>query len=101
MATLSVLSTEYVKYEVTAAVLGIPYQPTSDVVQFAFPATGANPSTWFTGSWEIVGAHYLARILVGPSGGATSLTVGSYDVYIKITDSPETVVRKVGTLTIT
>lgn len=100
MLTLSVLSTEYVKYEVTAAVLGITYQPTADVVQFAFPVVGANPTTWFTGSWETIGAHYLARILIGPAGGATALAAGTYDVYCKIVDSPETVVRKVGQLTV-
>ena len=101
MASLSALSLEYLRYQVTANVLGVPYTPTADTVQFAFPATGVAPSSWFSGSWETVGGStYFARCLVGPSGGVVTLAAGNYDVYIKITDSPEVPVRKVGTLTV-
>jgi hypothetical protein len=101
MAALAALATEYLRYQVTATVAGAVYTPTSDVVQFAFPVTGAQPSTWLSGSWETVGSNYFARVLVGPTGGVVTLTAGTtYDVWMKITDSPEIPVRLVGKLTV-
>lgn len=97
-SSLSSLSTEYLRYTVTATVNGIPYNPSGDTVSFAFPASGVSPSTWYTGSWEQVGTTYVARILIGPGGQAIS--GGTYDVWIKVTDSPEIPVRKIDTLTI-
>ena len=97
-STISVLSTEYLRYTVQATIAGTPYNPSGDTVAFAFPLTGMSPSTWYTGSWEQVGVTYVARILIGPSG--QTLSTGSYDVWIKITDSPEIPVRKVDTLTV-
>jgi hypothetical protein len=101
MATLSALSTEYLRYQVTATVGGNSYNPTSDTIQFAFPLTGVTPVTWYSGTWEAIAGSFYARILVGPSSGVISLASGSvYDVYIKITDSPEIPVRKVSTITV-
>lgn len=102
MPTQSALSTEYLRYPVSAVVNGAAIVPTGDTVQFAFPVTGAAPVTWFAGSWETVSSTYFARVLVGPAGGVFAPTAGvTYDVWIKITDSPEVPVRKVGTLTAT
>lgn len=101
MATsIPALSTEYVRVQVTASSAGAVVNPTSDTIQFAFPATTVQPSVWYSGSWETISGVYYARCLVGPTGGVVTLTVGnSYDVWVKITDSPEVPVRKVTTLT--
>ena len=102
MPTQSALSTEYLRYPVSAVVNGVAINPTTDVVQFAFPLTGVAPSTWLTGSWETVSSTYFARVLVGPTGGVFAPSAGvTYDVWVKITDAPEVPVRKVGTLTAT
>ena len=100
MTAISALSTEYLRFPVAATVNGATVNPTGDTVQFAFPAAASAPVTWFAGSWETTAAGtYVARVLVGPTGGVITLTAGSYyDVYIKITDSPETPVRNLGTL---
>jgi len=67
------------------------------VVQFAFPLTSGNyyapaqPVTWYTASWLLngTGKGYIAQCLVGPSG-VVALSAGlSYDVWSKITGSPE------------
>jgi len=106
MADLSLPAStlEYVRFPVRATVNGLPYNPTSDVVQFAFlTLESAQPvgGDWKSGSWE-TGANstYLARCLVGPSGTVT-LTAGLYYVWIKITDSPEIPVILAGTVEIT
>ena len=99
MDPISALSTEYLRFKVYATVLDAPYNPTSDTVQFAFPASG-NPVTWYAGSWETIGDQYVARVLVGPTGGVVTLTAGTYSVFMKITDSPEVPVRNLGTLTV-
>jgi hypothetical protein len=76
------------------------------VVQFAFPVSSGNqlapaqPSTWYTGSWLIngTGKGYVAQCLIGP-GGALTLTPGQqYDVWSKVTGSPEQPVKFAGTL---
>lgn len=99
MATLSVLATEYVKSRVTATVGCTAYNPTADVVEAAFPAPGVNPTTWYAGSWETCGNVYYARVLVGPAGTVT-LPVGTYTMWLRITDAPEIPVLEVGTLRI-
>lgn len=101
MITLSSLSTEYVRVPVAATVNNAPYNPTGDVVQFAF-TTGANPVSgdWHTGSWDSTDSPYVAQCLVGP-GGVVSLAVGTWIIWIKITDNPEVPVRSVGQLSIT
>jgi hypothetical protein len=55
-----------------------------------------------TASWETDTTTepdtYYARCLVGP-GGAVTLTAGvTYMVWVKVTDSPEVVLRRVGRL---
>jgi hypothetical protein len=93
---ISALSTEYVKVPVTAVVNGVVIDPSSDTVQLAFPLRGVAPVSgdWKAGSWEtLAGVHY-ARCLVGPSGTITLATGTFYDAWLKVFDSPETVVRK-------
>lgn len=98
-------SLEYVRVPVTGTLNGAAINPTIDVVAMAFmagtPATAASPgvSDWKTGSWETAGAVHYALCLVGP-GGTTTLAVGEYQVWCKVTDSPEIPVRQVGTIVI-
>jgi hypothetical protein len=102
---MSSLSTEYCIVPVSARVQGVLINPTTDVVQFAFKAEGADPgvSDWLTGSWASttpLNNFYQAQILVGPGAGGNVLAIGTYVIWIKITDNPEVPVRQPGTLTI-
>lgn len=101
--SLSSLSTEYIRVEVTAYESGALVDPTSKAVSFAFITGSTEPSggDWKTGEWETdpAGPTYYARILVGPSG--ETLADGRYNVWLKIAGSPEIPVRRVGVLTIT
>jgi hypothetical protein len=91
---------------VTATLLGLPYNPTGDTVQFAFmptPTQVPQPSDLVAGAWETwttdVLYPYRAKCLVGP-GGTISLGIGTYIVYVKITDNPEVPFDPVGQLQI-
>jgi len=102
----SSLSTPYVQTLITVQSAS-SYNPTSDTVQFAFPALTyppASPTNWVTGSWVTYpGPAYWAQCLVGPAAGAggTALSLGTYQVWVKITDSPEVPVLQPCLLTIT
>lgn len=98
---LSVLSKEYVRVKVSASEAGAAVDPTTDTVVMAFPVHGVAPVTgdWKAASWETAGSAFYARCLVGPSGTVT-LAVGSYDVWVKVTDSPEVPAIKAGQLKI-
>ena len=105
--TLSHLSTQYVLIPVSATKNGSSYNPTSDTVQFAFAPTPTyvpQNSDWVSGSWITNSSNilypYSAQCLVGP-GGTTSLGLGTYQIYIKISDSPETPVLVAGQLVVT
>ena len=92
---ISSLSTEYITASVTATVAGVPIDVTGDVVAWAMVTPGSDPVTWITGDW----AAGNARILVGPSGAAP-LGKGVWDVWLKVTDSPEVPVRLIGQLAV-
>ena len=102
----SVLSTNYVQTPITITYPS-GYDPTSDPVTFAFTALSyptIEPAVWYTGSWlTFPGPVYWAQCLVGPAAGVsgTVLSIGSYAIWYKITDSPEVPVATAGTLTIT
>ena len=101
---VSALSTTYVQCRVSATEAGAASNPTSGTVEFAFVAESqdnASPasSAWVSGSWDTGTNDYWAKCLVGPDGAA-ELAVGSYDVWIKVTKSLETVVDKIGVLSI-
>lgn len=101
MASLNVLSLQYVRVPVSATKSGAAYDPTSDDVDFAFLPSGQAPSggDWTAGLWETDGSVYYAKILVGP-GGTVTLSTSEYVVWVKIVDSPEIPVLQAGTLTI-
>lgn len=90
---------EYVRAAVAATEDGVAVNPTSNLVQFAFRAPGATPveADWKTGEWETSGGTYYARILLG-LGGTIELAAGVYEVWLRVTDSPERPVRRVDTV---
>lgn len=105
MLSQSALSLEYVKVPVAARESGAAIDITSDVVEMAFTLQDVAPLSgdWEAAAWETDATTtpdtYLARCLVGPSGTAT-LTAGTYDVWVRVTDTPEIVARKAGNLEI-
>lgn len=103
---ISSLSLQYVRVQVTAMKSGVGVDPSSDPVQMAFPSAGVAPvgGDWNTAAWEkyttTSGTTYWAICLVGP-GGTKTLTAGRYDVWVKVTDSPEVPVEMAGQLLVT
>ena len=96
---ISHLSLQYVGVPVNATTLsGVSKNPTADPVSMAFmpQATQAPQLTdwqsaiWATRSNDILNP-YAAACLVGP-GGTIQLGIGTYVIYVKITDSPEILV---------
>ena len=106
MLSLSVLSLEYVLVPVSAKENGVAVDISGDVVALAFTLQDVAPLSgdWEAATWETDATTtpdtYLAKCLVGP-GGAATLSAGTYDVYVKVTDSPEIMVRKAGNLEVT
>ena len=103
---MSHLSTQYYLVPVAASKSGVSYNPTSDTVAFAFmptPTQVPGSGDWVTGSWDTntssVLYPYSAKCLIGPSG-TTTLGIGTYAVYVRISDSPEIPVEIVGQLQI-
>lgn len=105
---ISHLSLQYVGIPVTATTTsGAAYNPTSDTVQMAFmPQATQFPSSgdWKTATWGTDTSNllfpYAAYCLVGP-GGTITLGLGSYYMYLKVTDSPEIPVLVAGILQVT
>lgn len=101
MREISTASLEYVRVRVAAQKLGVWFDPTVDTVQMAFIPSAATPAgaDWKTALWDTdtstVPATYRAQCLVGPAGTIT-LAAGTYTVWIKIADSPETPVKRAG-----
>jgi hypothetical protein len=105
---MSQLSTQYVFIPVQATRSGVAYNPTGDPVQMAFmPQATQSPglSDWVAASWDTnttsVLYPYSVKCLVGPTGGVISLGLGTYYMYVKVTDSPEIPVLLGGILQIT
>lgn len=93
-------STEFVHVPVTAPA-GVDITGTPPKLAVLPVTNRANPVTgdWHTGDW-VSGPE--ARLLVGPDGGALTLTAGDYRVYVSF-DPPgsENIVRLSGYLGIT
>jgi hypothetical protein len=103
---MSHLATEYILIPLSATKAGLSYNPTGDAVQFAFmptPTQVPQNTDWVTGAWDTNTTNilfpYSAKCLVGPSG-TTTLGIGTYIVYLKIQDNPETPVLICGQLQI-
>lgn len=99
MLLQSVASREMVQVPVFARMGGQAVNPTPQPVQMAFPVEDAPPVVWFTATWDDDDGLYFAQCLVGP-GGTAVLPIGEYDVYVRITGSPEIPVKPAGKLVI-
>ena len=101
LAEIAASSVEYVRVPVSASEAGSTVDPTADTVQMAFISGASAPASgdWKTASWETDATTtpdtYYARCLVG---SAITLTAGTYTVWVKVTDSPETPVKRAGLL---
>lgn len=91
---ISVASQQYIRVLVAEAA---GTDPTGDSVFMAFPLTSVDPTIFYTGSWVTLNGIFYARCLVGP-GSSAVLGIGFYDVYVKVSDSPEHPVLLSGTL---
>lgn len=82
----------------------IGVNPTSDTVQMAFlinqPPIQPTSGQYVASSWQSTSTPYVALCLVGPGGG-TALTQGQYNVWLKISASPEVPVKYCGILQVT
>ena len=98
-------STEYATATVSA-----DHDIATSGIAVALPTAGVAPVTWYEA--DVLGVVANAgftrwtatyRVLLGPVGGVTQLTPGTYDWTVKITDDPgpEVPIRKVGLVTIT
>jgi len=96
-------SLEFHRWAVAATLDGAPHDPTQDPLTFALStATDADPVAptdgFVNGQWETEAPSvYVACLLCGP-GGAVAPTPGTYYVWMKVTDSPESPLRLVDTL---
>lgn len=100
---LSVISTDYIPVYVQATLHGVPYNPSLDPAEFAFIVGSGNPgpSDWRTASWDTVGSsRWIAQCLVGPGTGGVNLPAGTYNVWVRVVDSPAIPTRSVGQLVI-
>lgn len=88
-------SFEYLQVPITSTV-----DPTADPVALSFPLPGAEPVTFYTGSWTTISGIYYAQCLIGPSS-STVLPVGYYDVYVRIDATVEIPVLRSGLLEVT
>ena len=106
LLAISSLSKEYVRVRVYAETNGVAVNPTADTVEMAFISGDTEPTSpdWKAASWETDTTTepdtYYARCLVGP-GGTVTLADGLYQVWVRVTDSPEIPVKKSGELRIT
>lgn len=97
METISAASTIYVRATVNADdEQNLPRNPTGDTVEIGFSLTSAAPGSFMTAAWVTVTnaspVIYRARVLV-PAG---TLVAGTYTMWLRITDNPETPVIPAG-----
>jgi hypothetical protein len=103
---ISALSRVYIRARIIATINGATHDPTGDVVKMAFIPSGAAPTTgdFQQAIWETDATTnpvtYRSLCLVGP-GGTVTLAVGTYRVWVQITDNPEVPVMLAGTLKVT
>lgn len=99
---VSSASTEDVLVPVTATILGAAYDPTVDPVAVAFLPNRVTPASddWHTATWQTFGGAHYAVCLVGPANGGVVLAVGTWTVWVKVSDNPEVPVMQAGYLNI-
>lgn len=94
--TLPAGSLDYVRAAVVLDRDGAAIDPTSPAlaVEMAFPYAGQPAQTWLEAGWESDGrGGWRARCLVG-TGGTAELSAGRYDVWVRVTSSPEVPIRQ-------
>lgn len=107
MYSQSVQSLQWVQIPVTMTTFsGTAGNPTADPVAFSFtPVTYpvTSPTVWVPGTWATFpGPAYRAACLVGPgTAAATALTIGSWQLWLRVTDNPEVPVLQPSLLQIT
>lgn len=94
MERISSQSKQYLHSVVSAQTpAGTTIDPSSDAVDLAVLATGTPPdgtTTWTAGTWTAgADSTHVAQLIVGPGSTFGTLDPGTYDVYVRITDSPE------------
>lgn len=73
----------------------------SNTVQFAYTSGPPTSSTaWSAGQLIAGGPPWQAQILVGPNTGTVTLTPGRYERWVALTNSPQYIVARAGSLTI-
>lgn len=76
---------------------GVLVNPTADVVSVAFVAEGTalsgsttyTPAVWETNNSDPTAPIYSARVLVGPTGDYVPTAGMRVDVWVSVTDNPE------------
>lgn len=94
---IPVSSAEYLKISVTANV-----SLTSQPVHVAIVAARdrPDPGDWQAAAWAgNAGTTRTAQLMIGP-GTANVLTLGEYDIWARVTDTPEIPTDPAGRLTI-
>lgn len=101
MFKIAALSTEYLLIPVSASQLGVAIDPTTQAVEVAATVPGVAPisgdwkaATWETDLTDVTRPVYSARLLIGPASGVLTLTAALWELHVRITDNPETVVRR-------
>ena len=99
LTEMSRLETIYVHVPVSAVseTTGAAIDPTGDTVTMAFANSATLPAspTWYAADWVTItnadGTHtYLARCLVGPTGGVTTLAPSpTVWAHAKVVDNPQ------------
>lgn len=100
LPVISTASTEYVQVPVRATDNGVVVDLGSATVEMAF-TRGDAPATWYESGVDAdtssTPTTYRVQCLIGPSG-EVALGVGLWQVWVRITDSPEIVVKQAGSL---
>jgi hypothetical protein len=102
---ISRASLEDVRVPVRANAAGALIDPTGSTVSMAFIRGAGVPAggDLKTASWDTdattVPPTYRAQCLVGP-GGAVELAAGTYRVWVRVADSPETPLKPAGHITV-
>lgn len=99
MASIYSSGVEYLRVQVKAEEAGLPYDPTSDAVYWAFIGEDDSVAgaSFVAGDWETISGKYYARILFGSD---VSLTEGRYTVILKVVTDTETIIKAAGSLTV-
>lgn len=94
--TIPAVSVEYIFVPVTSSVV-----LDTQTVEFAFLTSAPDADTsWIAATWVGEAAKTRsARVLIGP-GSAVPLAPGTYQVWVRVHDTPEVPVRLAGSLKI-